>query len=84
MAIPSALIQLAKNNPMMGQIKQMMNAVRMAQNPHAMLNQMMANNPNFRQAMDIVNQHGGDVNKAFTTTAEQMGIDPNEIINMLK
>jgi len=84
MAIPNVLLQLAKNNPMMGQIKQMMGMVKSAQNPQAMLNQLAMNNPKLKQAMDLVNQHGGDVGKALSATAQQMGIDPNEIINMLK
>ena len=73
MALPGMLAQLAKASPMMGQIKQAMNTVRMAQNPMAMLNQMAGNNPLIRQAMDLVNQHGGDVDKAFRTVAEQNG-----------
>ena len=84
MAMPGILQQLARSNPMMGQIKQMMSAIKMAQNPTAMLNQMVMNNPNLKQVMDIVNQYGGDANKAFTAYAEQNGINPNEIMGMLK
>lgn len=84
MAIPSILLQLARNNPKMMQLKQMMNAVKMAQNPTAMLNQMAMNNPQLKQVMDIVGQYGGDVNKALTDIAGQNGIDPNELINLLK
>lgn len=84
MAIPSVLLQLAKNNPMMGQIKQMMNAVRMSQNPMAALNQLMASNPNLKQAMDIIQQSGGDPDKAFRTVAEKNGINPQDIYDMLK
>lgn len=84
MAIPSALLQLARTNPMMGQIKQMMNAIRMSQNPMAALNQMMANNPNLKQAMDIINQCGGDPDKAFRTVAEKNGINPQDIYDLLK
>ena len=84
MAIPNVLLQLARNNPMMGQIKQMMSAVKMAQNPTALLNQMASNNPNLKQVMDIVNQYGGDANKAFSAYAEQNGINPQEIMDMLK
>ena len=84
MAIPSILLQLARNNPKMMQLKQMMNAVKMAQNPTAMLNQMAMNNPQLKQVMDIVGQYGGDVSKALTDIAGQNGIDPNELINLLK
>jgi len=77
-------MQLAKSSPMMGQIKQMMGMIRTAQNPQAMINQLMQNNPQMKQVMDIVNQYGGDANKAFTETAQHMGINPNEIMDMLK
>lgn len=84
MALPGMLAQLAKASPMMGQIKQAMNTVRMAQNPMAMLNQMAGNNPLIRQAMDIVNQHGGDVDKAFRTVAEQNGFTKQDIMELFK
>jgi len=82
--MPGILQQLAKANPMMSQIKQMMGMVRSSQNPTAMLNQMAMNNPKLKQVMDLVNQYGGDANKAFMATAEQMGINPQEIIDMFK
>ncbi len=84
MAIPNVLLQLARNNPMMSQIKQMMGMVRNSQNPTAMLNQIAMNNPNLKQVMEIVNQYNGDVSKAFTDTAEKMGVDPQEILNMMR
>ena len=84
MGIPNVLLQLARNNPMMGQIKQMMGMIQTAQNPTAMLNQIAMSNPNLKQVMDIVNQYNGDVSKAFTATAEKMGVDPQEIINMMR
>ena len=84
MAIPNVLLQLAKSNPMMGQIKNTMNMIRTAQNPTAMLNQMAMSNPQIKQVIDIVNQYGGDANKAFYALAEQKGINPQEIIDMLK
>ena len=84
MALPAILMQLAKNNPKMAQIKQMMNTVRMAQNPQAMLTQMMGNNPQLKQAMDIIGQYGGDADKAFRAIAEQNGINPQDIMDLLK
>ena len=67
-----------------GKIKQMMQTVRMAQNPQAALNAMVMNNPQMKQVMDIVNQYGGDPMRAFTETARQNGMDPDEIMGMLK
>ena len=83
MAMPGILQQLAKSSPAMGQIKQMMTAVKSAQNPEAMMKQLMMNNPNMKWVMEIVNQYGGDANKAFYAVAEQHGINPQEIMNML-
>ena len=84
MAMPGILMQLAKNNPMMGQIKQMMSMVRAAQNPQAMINQLIQNNPQMKQVMDIVNQYGGDADKAFYEVTKQCGISTQDIMNMMK
>lgn len=84
MAMPGILQQLALNNPMTGKIKQMMGMVRNAQNPQAMLNQMMNSNPNLKQAMDFINQSGGDPKAAFYSMADKMGVNPQDILNMLK
>ena len=69
---------------MMGRIKQMMNTVQMAQNPQAALNQMVMNNPQLKQAMDIINQHGGNIESAVRTVAEQNGLKPEDIMELLK
>ena len=48
-----------------------------------MLGQMMQNNPKMKEVQDLINQYG-DPEKAFKAKAQEMGVDPNEIINMLK
>ena len=68
----------------MGQIKQMMSMIRTAQNPMAALNQLAQNNPQVKQVMDIINQNGGDPDRAFRTVAEKNGINPQDIYDMLK
>ena len=83
--IPQILRQLsASQNPGLGQIKNMMNIVKSAGNPQAMLSQMMQSSPQMQQAMSIVGQYGGDPQKAFYALAQQKGVDPQEILNMLK
>ena len=84
MPMPGILQQLVKASPMMGQIKQMMSMINGSQDPSAMLNQMMMNNPNMKQVMDIVKANGGDAQKAFYAMAEQKGVNPQEILDMLK
>ena len=84
MAIPAILQQLGKANPAAAQIKQMMNMVRGAGNPQAMLNQMIMSNPKMQDVMNIVRKHGGDPMTALRKEAEAAGMDPNEILNMLR
>ena len=65
-------------------IKNMMNMVKSAGNPQMMLQQMISQNPQMKQVMDLVNQNGGDPKAAFYKMAEEKGINPDEILNMLK
>ena len=65
-------------------IKGMMQTIRTAANPQAALNMMVMNNPQMKQVMEIVNQHGGDPMAAFTAVAKENGMDPDEILSMLK
>ena len=77
------LLQIAKASPMMGQIKQMYKAVQMAQNPQMALNQMIQNNPNMKQVIDLVNQHGG-VDNALNALTSQYGISQQDLMELLK
>lgn len=62
----------------------MMDTVRKAGNPQAMLTQMASNNPQLREVMTYVNQNGGDAKKAFYQMAQQKGVNPDEILAILK
>ena len=82
------LSQLSQTqNPMFGNlkaIKQMMSTIKSAQNPQQMLNNMMMQNPQYKQVMDYINQNGGDAKTAFYKMAQEKGVNPNDIINALK
>ena len=86
MAIPAILQQLGKNN--MAQavqpVKQLMNMVKASKDPTAALNMLAMRSPKLKEALDIVQQYGGDSMAALRGEAEKMGIDPDEIMNMLK
>ena len=84
MPMPGILQQLAKSSPMMGKIKQMMTMVGGAQDPNGMIRQLMNTNPQMKQAMDLINSAGGDPRKAFYALAQQKGVDPQEILDMMK
>ncbi len=77
-------------NPMLGAlnqsrltpIKNMMHAMR--GNPQMMLNQMAARNPQVKQVLDYVQQNGGDAKAAFYKMAQEKGVNPEDVLNMLK
>lgn len=69
-------------NPNIAQLKNMMGMMK--GNPTAMVQSMMGNNPNYQKAMSLINQYGGDAQKAFYALAQQMGVNPNDILNQLK
>ena len=79
-------------NPMLGMlnqnqmvpIKQMLNLVRGAQNPQAMLQQMIQRNPQLQTVMNYINQNGGDARTAFYKMAEEKGVDPDSILSQLR
>lgn len=66
------------------QIKRMMNFVRYSQNPRMALESIIQSNPKIQNVIDIVRQNGGDAKTAFYNLAKQKGVDPNEILNMLR
>jgi len=59
-------------------------AIRTAQNPNMMLQHLAQNNPNVANAMNLVQRYGGDPQRAFFEEAKRKGIDPNQIIAMLR
>lgn len=68
----------------MSRVKQMMTAVRMAQNPQLAMQQMIRSNPQMQKVIDFVNTSGKTPEQAFYALAEQMGVDPQEVLNGLK
>lgn len=68
----------------LGPIKQAMNMIRSAGNPQAMMAQMMSNNPQYAQAMKLIQESGGDAKAAFYKLANQNGVNGDDILNALK
>ena len=84
------ILQALRNSSPVGvpnnlmQIKNMMNMVRSAGNPQAMLQNLTQNNPQMQQVMNIVNQSGGDPKAAFYQMAKEKGVDPEQVLSMLR
>lgn len=62
----------------------MINIFKNANNPQALINNMVQQNPQMKQVMDFVKQNGNDPKTAFYKMAEQKGVDPNQIIDLFK
>lgn len=73
--IPAILQQL--NTPAMSQLQQ---AVQLAKgNPMALMQ-----GPQYQQAMQLIQQSGGDARAAFYALARQKGVDPDQVLSMLR
>ena len=59
------------------------NAVRYARNPQAMLEQYARTNKNVREVMDMVDRCG-DPKTAFYQLASAKGVDPESILSMIR
>lgn len=62
----------------------MVNLIKSSKNPQAMIQSMMTQNPQMKQVMDLVNQNGGNPKDAFYALAKEKGVNPDDILNMLK
>ena len=76
--------QQSSPEPDLSQIKNMIGMLNGSSNPEAMLQYLMASNPKFKDAMNLVRQNGGSPKDAFYALAKQKGINPDEIIRLLK
>ena len=61
-----------------------MNMMQNGGNMSSMVQSMLASNPQYGPVMNFVAQHNGDAKAAFYDMAQQKGVDPNTIINMLR
>ncbi len=78
----TSLNPLLKGN--IGQIKQIMDVCKTANDPQAMLCTMAKQNPQVKWVLDLVQQSGGDPKTAFYKLAEQKGVNPEDILNALR
>ena len=61
-------------------LSQIMTQIKSMGNPQMMLQQT----PQYKQVMDYINQNGGNAESAFYNKAKEMGIDPNEVLKVLR
>ena len=87
MNTPAILQQLQASRALpasLQNIKQMLGMVRSANDPQAMLRMLAQNNPDVRQALDFIGKCDNSPEKAFYALAQQKGINPQAILDLLK
>lgn len=65
-------------------IGSMMQQIQNSPNPNAALMNMAEQNPAIAKIMKEVQQNGGDARGLFFKKAQQMGINPNNVISKLR
>lgn len=72
-----------QNSPQMNGISSLINTIKSASNPNAMINQLMSSNPMVQQASKVAEQYGG-WEQAARAIAQQKGIDINSVLKQLQ
>ena len=68
-------------NPMMSLLNNPLKQAMSMANPNTMVQTLLSQNPQVKQ---LIEQAGGDPKKAFYTLAQQMGVDPEQILSQLR
>lgn len=63
---------------------EMYKQVRQSNNPEQAMEKVLPNLPKYREIMQYIQNNGGDAKTAFYNMAAQKGINPEEILNLLK
>lgn len=71
------------NSNRIGQMKNMMSMFRSAKNPMALFQQMAMRNPQLQPILNMYKQ-GMNPNQILDNICRQRGINPQELMNMLK
>ena len=89
MAIPAILQQLQRSQASVSpsnlqKVRGMMQMVRTAQNPTAAMQSVIVQNPEIKSVVDELQKSGGSAKDAFYAIARRKGVNPDEVISLLK
>lgn len=62
----------------------MIRMVKTAKDPSGAMQEMINNNPQAKQIIEMAQQTGMSYKDLFYSLAQQQGVNPDDIINMLK
>lgn len=68
----------------LGNIKRSVNALRSLGDPDKALQQLLQNSPQMKQALDYVNNNGGDPKAVCYKLIRDNGLDPNALEDALR
>ena len=72
--------QLSQNN----QFSQIFKMVKNSSNPQQLITNMLQSNPKYKQTLDMIQSSGKSPKDLFYAMAKQKGVNPDDILNMLK
>jgi len=67
-----------------GNVQQMANMMKTMRNPQATLNQLSQSNPQVKELMTMLQSSGKSPKEMFYQMAQEKGVDPEEILKMLR
>lgn len=67
-----------------GNAQPLINMVKSANNPQALLSQLMNSDPRMAEVNRLIEQSGGDPEKAFRSKAQELGVNPEDIMRLFK
>ena len=72
------------NSNKLNEILGIFSSVKNSSNSMEILKSMSNSNPLIKQAFDYVDENGGNMQKAFYALSEKYGVDPQNILRMIK
>ena len=67
-----------------GNVQQIANMAKAVKNPQAMLGQLSQSNPQVKELMTMLQTSGKSPKEMFYQMAQEKGVDPEEILKMLR
>lgn len=58
--------------------------MKSSNNPQALVSQLVNNDPRMAEVNKLIEQSGGDPEKAFRAKAQELGVNPEDIMQLFK
>ena len=81
---PQPVNKQSAGNSSLDGIRNLMAMMKSGGDSRKMAKAVLSRMPGYQEAMNIVNQYGGDARAAFYAEAEKKGVDPNSILSLLR